>query len=111
MEAPVVNLSVKNVPHELAERLRQRAERNHRSLQRELLAILEQAVAQPGGGAALTPEPRDPGKRYISIDEAYQRAKQLFPNGSPSSVEFIRRSRDARYGEEWAETGEQPDVQ
>jgi plasmid stability protein len=32
-----VNLSVKNVPDALAQRLRERAHRNRRSLQRELL--------------------------------------------------------------------------
>ena len=39
-----LNLSVKNVPESLAARLRQRAERNHRSLQGELMAILEAAA-------------------------------------------------------------------
>lgn len=39
-----VTLSVKNVPNDLARRLRARAARNHRSLQGELLAILEQAA-------------------------------------------------------------------
>lgn len=38
-----VTLSVKNVPSELAQRLRERAARNHRSLQGELMAILEEA--------------------------------------------------------------------
>jgi plasmid stability protein len=38
-----VTLSVKNVPKDLAKRLRERAERNHRSLQGELLAILTDA--------------------------------------------------------------------
>ena len=38
-----VTLSVKNVPADLARRLRARAARNHRSLQGELRAILEQA--------------------------------------------------------------------
>lgn len=37
-----VSLSIKNVPDELAERLRARAKRNHRSLQGELLALLEE---------------------------------------------------------------------
>ena len=41
-----VNLSIKNVPDELADRLRQRAAANHRSLQGELMAILEEAVAE-----------------------------------------------------------------
>lgn len=40
----VVNLSVKNVPEALAAKLRERAERNHRSLQGELMAILEAAA-------------------------------------------------------------------
>jgi plasmid stability protein len=40
-----VTLSVKNVPKDLAKRLRERAERNHRSLQGELLAILTDAGA------------------------------------------------------------------
>lgn len=40
-----VNLSVKNVPDDLAQRLRERAAANHRSLQRELVSILEQAVS------------------------------------------------------------------
>jgi plasmid stability protein len=41
--ATTVTLSVKNVPKDLAKRLRERAERNHRSLQGELLAILTDA--------------------------------------------------------------------
>ena len=38
------NLSIKDVPEALAQSLRQRAARNHRSLQGELMAIIEQAV-------------------------------------------------------------------
>ena len=38
-----VTLSVKNVPDDLAKRLKARAARNHRSLQGELLAILSEA--------------------------------------------------------------------
>ena len=38
------NLSVKDVPEPWAEALRQRAARNHRSLQGELMAIIEAAV-------------------------------------------------------------------
>jgi hypothetical protein len=41
-----VNLSIKGVPEEIAERLRQRAARNHRSLQGELMAIVSQAAAE-----------------------------------------------------------------
>lgn len=39
-----VNLSIKNAPDEIVERLRARAARNHRSLQGELMAIIEAAT-------------------------------------------------------------------
>jgi len=39
-----VALSIKNVPDQLARALQKRAERNHRSIQGELMHILEQAV-------------------------------------------------------------------
>jgi len=40
------NLSIKDVPEALAEQLRQRAARNHRSLQGELMALLEVAAGE-----------------------------------------------------------------
>jgi len=40
------NLSIKDVPEHVAEALRQRATRNHRSLQGELMAIVWQAAAE-----------------------------------------------------------------
>jgi antitoxin FitA len=42
-----VNLSIKGVPDDIADRLRARAERHHRSLQGELVAILEESVRGP----------------------------------------------------------------
>ena len=39
-----VNLSIKNIPDTLAARLRERAARNHRSIQGELMVILEEAL-------------------------------------------------------------------
>ena len=47
-----VNLSIKNVPDTLAAKLRERAARNHRSLQGELMAILESAAGEPNVGGA-----------------------------------------------------------
>jgi plasmid stability protein len=41
-----VNLSIKNAPDHVVQRLRQRAERHHRSLQGELLAIIEAAARE-----------------------------------------------------------------
>jgi plasmid stability protein len=87
-----VNISVKNVPDSIADRLRARAERNRRSLQRELLSILEAASddrAQPVQLASATPQ-------TVSIDEAAARARRLFPRGTASSAPFIRALRDAR---------------
>jgi plasmid stability protein len=87
-----VNLSVKNVPDALAERLRTRAERNRRSLQRELLSILEAAVDERAPAPRLAPAP----PRTLSIAEVAARARKLFPSGTPSSVAWIREMRDRR---------------
>ena len=43
-----VNLSIKNAPDHVVRQLRERAARHHRSLQGELLAIIEAAVAADG---------------------------------------------------------------
>jgi len=85
-----VNLSIKNVPDELADKLRQRAERNHRSLQRELMAIIEQAT-QPGGVQTM---PAAAPRHTLSVDEIFERARRRIPDGSSSSVDIIRASRD-----------------
>ena len=52
-----VNLSIKNVPDGLAAKLRARAERNHRSLQGELMAILELATSEPQAGRINAADP------------------------------------------------------
>ncbi len=41
-----VNIPIKNAPNHVVQRLRQRAERHHRSLQGELLAIIEAAARE-----------------------------------------------------------------
>lgn len=48
----MANWSIKDVPEDLAERVRLRAARNHRSLQGELMAIIEHAVRNETEGAA-----------------------------------------------------------
>ena len=48
-----INLSIKNVPESLADALRARAQSHHRSLQGELMSILEAAVG-PGMTAQQT---------------------------------------------------------
>ncbi|MEO6567019.1 MAG: hypothetical protein ABIO63_13425 [Casimicrobiaceae bacterium] len=96
-----INLSIKNVPDTLAATLRARAACNHRSLQGELMAILERAVAvaSPVAGGAAT------ATRKLSIDEVAAQVRKLFPDGTPSYTGFIRAMRDGRYGEAWAKTG------
>ncbi len=87
-----VNLSIKDVPDDVAERLRQRAARNHRSLQGELMAIVEQAALEPLATAAL----RQPAVPRMSIEQIAEEARKRFPGGSPSSVDVIRKMRDTR---------------
>lgn len=87
-----VSLSVKDVPDSLAERLRGRAARHRRSLQRELLSILESAVDERGSISSLPLAAVD----SISIEEAIARARGLFPTATASSVDYIRAMRDGR---------------
>jgi plasmid stability protein len=47
-----VNLSIKNAPDDVVERLRQRAKRHRRSLEGELLAIIETAAFEDQHGKA-----------------------------------------------------------
>lgn len=94
-----VNLSVKNVPDDLADRLRTRAARNRRSLQGELMAILDAAVGHEGTRTPSGPVPL-PGR--LSIDDLVARAAELLSNGTPSSVDLIRQMRD-----QWAAQGSQ----
>lgn len=76
-----VNLSIKNVPDDLAERLRRRAARSHRSMQGELMAILEQALA---------------GERPLTAREAFQRVQELGLRTDAEASEMIRSDRDVR---------------
>lgn len=96
------NLSVKSVPDALTAALRERAARNHRSLQGELMCILEAALAQPvqpNQPFRSTEAPATagaPGDEKLSIDEVAARAQRLFPNGTSSSAEILRAMRDNR---------------
>ena len=85
-----VNLSIKNVPDALAEKLRQRAEANHRSLQGELMAIIEVSV-----GARAYIEGRDqpsaPETDALAIQTEMHRTYRRDIGASRSSL-----SKDAR---------------
>ena len=98
-----VNLSIKDVPDDVADRLRQRAARNHRSLQGELMAIVEQASLAEGSSALGAPAASAMGRGWTAgwktIDQVAAEARQRFPGGTPSSVDLIREMRDTRYGD------------
>ena len=106
----MANLSIKDVPDDLAERLRQRAARNHRSLQGELMAIIEQAIHEPD--PVSVPAPVGPpglvsigwggrpvfrrgGKRIEQIAAEHRvRFPQPIPHG-PFALDILRGERDA----------------
>jgi antitoxin FitA len=70
------NLSIENAPDHVVQRLRRRAERHHRSLQGELLAIIEAAVRQdePAAPSDILTEVRQLGLQTPSEAAALIRA-------------------------------------
>ncbi|MFM7706598.1 MAG: FitA-like ribbon-helix-helix domain-containing protein [Planctomycetota bacterium] len=91
-----VNLSIKNVPDDLAQALREQAARNHRSLQGELMSLLVEAVR--AGGTLWPPPAQRTRARPLTVEEAAELARGLFPGGTQSSVDLIRQDRDERAG-------------
>lgn len=97
-----LSLSIKDVPEAIAERLRQRAARNHRSLQGELMAIIEQAAAEtPGvpGAPAVYRTAAFVQRGSKTIDEIAADARRRFPQpvtGGPLALDIIRADRDSR---------------
>lgn len=82
-----VNLSIKNAPDEVVQRLRRRAERHHRSLQGELLAIIEEAVR---------------AEQELTPAELLAEVRRLGLRSAGDSVAIVRADRDRRaMGESW----------
>ena len=71
-----INLSIKNAPDDVVRLLRERAERHHRSLQGELMAIIEAAVREdrPATPAEILAEVRRLGLHTPSEAAAIVRA-------------------------------------
>lgn len=93
-----INLSVKNAPDDVVERLRRRAQRNHRSLQGELMAIIEEAARperqQPGGLsedqlAFVTERPR-----ALTVHEVLARARTLGLPVVNEAADLVRADRN-----------------
>jgi plasmid stability protein len=112
-----VNLSIKEVPEAVAARLRERAARNHRSLQGELMAIIESAVMPGEQGYAVAPDQlrhdmngplHEPSSdaRLLRHRQGHKSIEQIaaehlarFPKptlGGPLAVDIIRQERDSR---------------
>ena len=107
-----VTLTIKQVPDRVADKLRLRAAASHRSLQGELMAIVEEALLQ-GPPQARQPEPPPyavkpsaktasnavlaHGKR-LTLGELWERARRLGPPSKCESAAIVRKLRDERYG-------------
>jgi antitoxin FitA len=76
-----ISLSIKNVPRDVVERLRARAARNRRSLQGELLDLVERAADE---------------LPTISARDVFDRIKNLNLPAGESSTDIIRELRDGR---------------
>jgi plasmid stability protein len=76
-----VNLFIKNVSDELADRLRKRAAANHRSLQGELMVILEEAIAE---------------KEILTPSQLLAEVRKMKLHTHPDSVRWVRQKRDGR---------------
>ena len=76
-----VTMSVENVPEELAAKLQRRASRSRRSLQGELLVILEQAASEA---------------ERLSPQQVLEKVRALGLRTPSESAVFVRQDRDAR---------------
>jgi plasmid stability protein len=76
-----VNLSIKNAPDHVVETLRRRAARNHRSLQGELMAIIEAAAREPRG---------------LSPLDALSQARRMGVATPSEAAVMVREDRDGR---------------
>ncbi len=90
-----VNLSIKDVPDAVVKRLKARAAGHHRSLQGELMALVEAAAREEEAGLV------GPGQRAAHLLTPAQVVAQIRAAGvrSPAdSVGIIRRMRESRGG-------------
>jgi len=76
-----VNLSIKNAPDDVVERLRARAARHHRSMQGELLAILEDAVGL---------------RRTLTPADVLKEVRRLGLHTPAEGAAIVRADRDSR---------------
>ena len=75
------DLSIKNVPERQIKMLRARARANHRSLQGELRAILDEVISSPI-------------QRRLTVQELVENARRIGLRTPSESVRMIREDRD-----------------
>ena len=115
----MATLSIKDVPDQWAEALRQRAARNHRSLQGELMSLVERAVLDAPVGLSSSMSSAPPGTAAATgqvvgfdrlghpitrrgtktIEQIYAEHIRRFPEPfteGPMSVDIVRQDRDSR---------------
>ncbi|MEO6223874.1 MAG: Arc family DNA-binding protein, partial [Vicinamibacterales bacterium] len=80
-----VSLSIKNVPPVLAKALGERARRHHRSIQGELMHILEEALTREG--------PARVRARAFDVDRLLRQAEALGLRTEADSVQIVRELR------------------
>lgn len=80
-----INLSIKDVPDEEVERLRERAKRNHRSLQGELRALVQEAV---------NVKPSSETSRKLTIQDIAKRIRKLDISSRSEAARLVRQDRD-----------------
>ena len=93
------NLSIKNVPESLIEKLRERARRNHRSMQGELMTLVSEAVEPSTEARGVVPPPHGRERGSRGAEEIWRALQSGDPEpviGAPSAVEIIRADRDGR---------------
>ena len=84
------NLSIKNVPEPVAEKLRQNAAANNRSLQDELMALVCRAAEESA--------PTQVESGWMTIEQLRAESQIAYPEPiatGPFAVDIIRRQRDA----------------
>lgn len=92
------NLSIKDVPAPLAEKLHARAARNHRSLQGELMAILENAAEEsdlPPGASV---------QGHLGVYQLMQKVAEYKIETPDESTAIVRAMRDGKALNEPAQT-------
>jgi len=92
----MTSITVKNIPEDLYERLKQRAEASHRSINSEIIVCIEQAVRSQRGdlneASTNTYRLREKAKDYRVIEEEFSRVVL-----GGTGVNFVGERKEAFY--------------